>query len=81
MTDPWELLSYYEISLDETRSIIDAVVAVIERIDQELNGMFGRASIWLLTRIRMRRSTEDAELTVLALLVKRPVRSDVMGAD
>lgn len=41
---------YYDISLDETRSIIDAVVGVIERIDHELDGMFGRVSMWLAKR-------------------------------
>ena len=41
---------YYDITRDETRLIIDAVVRVIERIDDELDGLFGRVSIWLRKR-------------------------------
>lgn len=41
---------FYEISVDEAKKIVDAVIAIIERIDRELNGLFGRLSVWLVTR-------------------------------
>jgi hypothetical protein len=41
---------FYEISVDETKKVVDAVIAIIERIDHELNGLFGRVSLWLVKR-------------------------------
>ena len=33
---------FYEISVDTTKKVVHAVIAIIERIDHELNGLFGR---------------------------------------
>lgn len=41
---------YYDITRQETGRIIDAVIEVIERIDKELNGLFGRVSLWVVKR-------------------------------
>ncbi|MGH7551587.1 MAG: hypothetical protein ACREMQ_00995 [Longimicrobiales bacterium] len=41
---------YFRADLDTTRRIVDAVVGLIRRIDAELDGLFGRVSVWMFDR-------------------------------